>query len=89
MAPFENLTTPLCCPRPLCGSSPAAGGFGGFRWRALFGAPSGLGLGPLLFGLIDHQLNRPPVQHLGDIAVLVVKTDRPVDVGQIDGINRM
>ena len=85
MASFENLTTPLCCPLPLCGFSPAPSGFGGCR--SLFRTP--LRLRPLLFVLINHQLNRPPVKHMGDIALLIVETDRAIDVGQIDGINRM
>ena len=58
-----------------------------FGRATLFRGP--LRFGTLLLCTIYEQLNGPPVQHLGNIAILVVEADRAVDVGQINRINRM
>ena len=60
-----------------------------FGWATLFRDPLRFGFGTLLLCTIYQQLNGPPVQHLGNIAILVVEADGAVDVGQINRINRM
>ena len=52
-------------------------------------APPRTGFRALFLGLVNHQLNHPPVQDLGDIALGIMEADRTIDVGQVDRINRV